>query len=47
MSDPSFSLMFLLDSFHLNTVLNLGHELRAIALESHGVAMGRVLNGDA
>jgi len=42
MSDASFSLMFLLDIFSLNTVLNLGHELHGIVLENHGVAMGHV-----
>lgn len=36
----------LLDIFHLFTVLNLGHELCAIELESHGLALGHVLNRD-
>lgn len=40
MSDPSFSVSCLLDIFHLNTVLNLGHELCATELASHGLAVG-------
>lgn len=42
MSYPYFSRMFLLDIFHLNTVLNVGHELHAVIIGSHGLAMGHI-----
>lgn len=42
MSDPSFRLSCLLDIFHLYTVLNIGHELCANELESHGLAVGHM-----